>query len=248
MAGEIYFPGDMSPAYAEALRMLDTLPDAKKYAIRPGAKVGMTSNLDDLIARLDQIQLDKTSLNKLKDYSNTAVGESPWAQLMLEKEGVERGARNDEAGRASNAATASAFSALATRGGLSKGARERIATKGASDLMKGRMAVARQGQLDRFNILGEDEKQKLDIMKALPGMDIAALSPELQKTNAWASMADSESGRRMNLDLANRSYMTDIDKYNKGTALDLAKTKYQQQMAAWAADRTATAQENSGKK
>lgn len=225
-----------------------------EYTLRAQPNVKFKSNLSDLNSRLAGINLNTQGLEAIR---NRALGTGPsaWAQLMLEKQGIEQGTRLDELMKQSNAAQAAARSALASHGGLSSGARERLATKGMRDELMGRQAAGRAGQTERLGILTQDEQDRLNLLKGLPSMEVQALEPQFQKTNIWATLANSEAGRQQDLSLANRAYSTDVEKnnidrlfadtqgYNK-----FQQDKWAKQMEAWGADMQAKAQEQAGKK
>ena len=112
--------------------------------------------------------LDPTSLEGFQELKKRVMtqGPSAYAQMMLEKQKLEEGQQKDMAARQAQSAAAQARSQLAMKGGMSSGARERLAMGGARDLMMQRQNVASQGQLSRAGLLAEDEAQR---MKLLPG-------------------------------------------------------------------------------
>jgi hypothetical protein len=203
------------------------------------------SNLAKLEQMLAGINLDTRGLEALRTEGLRAPGtESAWATLAKQAQGLEEQKQMDTAARTGASQTASAFSNLARRGGVSAGARERIASGGALAQLRGRQEIAGEGSKARATIGLQDEGNRLDILKQLPGMEIAALQPAMAKTNAWTDLADRESGRKFD---ANRFNVTNlIGERDKKADYEMAK--YGETMKAWAADRTATAQENSGKK
>ena len=175
-------------------------------------------------------------LDKLGDYA-TSTGNSPCADLMLQKQGVEQGQKLDAFNRNANASRASAWSGMATHGGIRSGAKERLATKSARDMMTGRNDIFRQGELDRLGIQTTDQGNKLDVLKALPGAELNVSNAEFNAANT------------------NRNYATDIMKTNLDTRLkdlgnrnQFAQDKWKTNMSTWAAERQAQATENAGKK
>jgi hypothetical protein len=227
------------PGY-EGFRNADgSLKDA--YTLKGGPDVGFTSNLDSLNTRLGGINLNTQALQALRGEGLRSAGTpSAWGQMALSK-------AMSDAGAQGNAALASGMSALASRGGVSRGARERMASRGTRDTM---MAKQKAG----MDIGMQDEANRLGILSALPGQEVQSLQPELQKASMWSSMADTEAARKQGLDLANRDYSTSVNKANLASlmgdvqgkqAFDMSK--YQETMKAWGADRTASAQENAGK-
>lgn len=227
------------PAY-EGLRNADgTLKDA--FQLKGGPDVGFTSNLDQLNQKLSGINLNTDALQALRGEGLRQAGTpSAWGQMALNQ-------AMSSAGAQGNTALASGMSALASRGGINKGARERMATKTGRDTM---MAKQNAG----MTVGMQDETNRLGILSALPGQEVQALQPELQKTSMWGSMADTEAARKQGLDLANRDYSTGVQKSNLSSLMgdvqnkqNFDMSKYQEIMKAWAADRTANAQENAGK-
>ncbi len=216
--------------------------------------IGFDSNISQLDNRLGGINLDKTALNELQKRA-LDPNQSAWAQMMLGKEDLAKSGLVDTNARQGKAGLSSAFSALASRGGLSAGARERIAKKNSLDVLLGRQGIEAGSAANKLNIGIEDERNKTDILKALPGMQVQALEPELRKTGLWANLAENEAGRKQNLNLANREYATGVDKANLSTKLgdwqskrDFDMQKYSEMMKAYSADRAGRAQEQSGKK
>lgn len=240
------------PTYSSIRDENGNLLDQFKLKAQPN--VGFNSNIEQLMQQLSGINLDKTALNKLQDTA-LSTDNSPWANLMLQKNDVDTASAMDKAGLAGNAATGSAFSDLARRGGISAGARERLATKGERNTMMAKQGVGRDAETNRLGILTNDANQKMDILKQLPGMQVQSLQPELAKTGMWGQMADSEAARKQGLDVANRDYATGVDKTNLASSIgdvknkqDFDMTQYQELMKAWAANKQADATANSGKK
>lgn len=166
-----------------------------------------------------------------------AQGPSEYANILTQKQALEEQNALGKAGRSAASASSSAFSDIARRGGLSSGARERLASQSAMNALLGQQDVLRQGMGDRLNITASDEQQKLGILQSLPGMELGL------------------GQARANTDIANRAYQTDVEKLNKLGALqevgrqDAAKLReYEEKMKAYGAEKTADAQANAGKK
>lgn len=201
------------------------------------------SNIDELMKQLNGINLNTEGLEALRSRA-TGQGPSDWAKLMLQGQDVQYGADKDALQKKLGSGQASAFSQLAARGGASRGSRERLATKGMQGGLMANQDLSRQKELNRLSTLTTDEGQKLDLLKALPGAEVASLQPALQKTNMWATLANSEANRKVDVDKQNINSLlsnnTNQNSYNMN--------KYQSLMQGMAADRQATATENSGKK
>lgn len=152
-------------------------------------------------------RLDETGLSALRTRA-TGTGPSPWMNMMLQKQGVEQAEAMDTAARTAAGQTASARNMLARSGGLSGGAAERLAAKGAESELMARQGVFRQGMLDRANIGVEDERQRLDLLKSLPGQELAAAqyktAMDTYNTDALNQGQQFNIGNRMQ-DLSNRN-------------------------------------------
>jgi hypothetical protein len=185
---------------------------------------------------LDAIQLDKRGLEAFRNDA-LRTGPSKWAGLakkniMLQERQARDLGRRESAGQA-----AQARSMLAMRGGLTSGARERVAKSAAKDYMNMSQQIGATGQTNLSQIDMNDEQNRINMLSQLPGMEVQALQPELQKTQLY--------GQAKQYDITNRynQQKDDIKSYN-----DYAQKVYEEQMKGWAADRTASGMENSGKK
>lgn len=192
----------------------------------------------------NKVALDRTSLNELQKEGMAAPGTSAWEQLMTQRQGLGEATARDKAVRGADTAKTSAYSDLATHGGLSTGSRERLTRGSNMDMATAKQDVARQGAMDRLGIGAQGEQNRLGILSALPGQQIAASGYESGEENRLASLG-----------LANRDYSTGVQKTNiqnslmQNAAQEAGKLGvYSDQMKAWAAGKTADAQANSGKK
>ncbi len=110
---------------------------------------------------------------------------SPWAQMLLDRQGVEEQQALEDAQAQSMQGMAGARAQLAMRGGLRSGARERIEQFGQENLLGAQQQVRRSGELGRSDILGREEANKMSLMAELPGMEFnrAQLDAATQETN-----------------------------------------------------------------
>lgn len=90
------------------------------------------------------------------------AGGSAWQDMQLANQKVQQQAGLDQASKGAAAANAQAQSQLAMRGGLSSGARERIATGGAQNANLNKQNLYRQGEMARMGINTEAEKMNRD--------------------------------------------------------------------------------------
>lgn len=166
--------------------------------------VGMTPELQAL---LDKLQMDPRGLNKFREEA-LRKGPSAWAtlarrdQLARESDSRERGTKEVAAH------TAGALDQLAARGGLSSGARERVASSGAHDYLAMSQDLARQGNLNSLQIGMNDEQNRMQQLQALPGMEIQAMQPGIQKATMWGqarqfdqSQAAAEAARKSQFEM-----------------------------------------------
>jgi len=202
---------------------------------RPGYIPGWNPGLQfapELDARLGKINLNTTGLDKFRGEA-TRSGPSFWASLMTNKSLAEEAQAKDRAVSQSRAGVRTAEADLASKGGLSSGARERIARSGARDLLAVGQDVARQGNLNRMQIGVNDEQNRIQQLSMLPGMESSAYNDALKKESMW------DAARKSDIDAAVQENAR-RQQYNNMV--------YQEQMRAWAANRQAQATENSGKK
>lgn len=207
----------------------------------PQFKVGFTSNVDELNNRLSGINLNTDALKKLREIG-LSEGPSKWADLQTQSQKQQEMNAATNAATGNRGATAAGLGNLARSGGLSSGARERLQEQGSRDLAMGQQNIANQGIMARLGIASQDEQNKLGVLSALPGQEVQALQPQFQKASMWAQLADSEAGRRQNLDLANTANTLGVKQNEDAARLK----KYEEDMKAYAADQSAKAQAQSG--
>jgi len=181
---------------------------------------------------LDQYQLDAIDpstlegLQAIRGRAFAKPGESEWAKLMLEQAGRQVMEQKDAAARQGLSGMQQGLMELASRGGLSSGARERMARSGARDLMAARQGVESAGIQNRFNIFGQDEQRRTDMLGKFAQAE-GALAENAQKAsefNIRAALEEKQARERM-----------EMDRYSEG-------------MKAWAAEREAQATERSAPK
>lgn len=202
---------------------------------RPGYQTGWDPSQafsPELAKRLAGINLNTTGLDKFRTEALRS-GPSLWASLANNNEYAQEAAQKDRAITQARSGARTAEADLASKGGLSSGARERIARSGGRDLLAVGQDVARTGNLNRMQIGMNDEQNRITQLGMLPGMENTAYQDAMQKENTWdtARKADIDAATQENV--RRQGYNTNV---------------YNQQMQAWAANRQAQATENSGKK
>lgn len=186
----------------------------------------------EMMARIGGLRMDTRGLEAFRNLALRG-GPSAAARIMERKSFAEEADARERAKREARGTAAEARTELAMRGGLSSGARERIATGGARNLLAMSQDTGRQGNLNRMQIGINDEQQRISQLSMLPGMEQGLFNSLLQKENLWARARESDIARAMQENQNRNSYNQNL---------------YAQQMQAWAAQRQAEATENAGKK
>lgn len=239
------------PDYPGYTPLLDPNGQLKSpYMLKGQGNVGFTSNLSELDKRLNADQLNTQGLEEIRKRA-LSTGPSEWANLMTQQQGLEENKARQNAGEQEASARSEALSGLASKGGLSSGARERLATAGANNYAKSLQDVGLQGQQQRLGIGVQDQANQLQLLQGLPGMELAKTGQDIQKTGMWSGLANDESGRKQALDLSNRDYTTGVDQFNLKNTLgevgrndQLNMDAYKEKMAGYAAAKSSDALAN----
>ena len=221
-------------------------PDKPKFDSQIDPETGLlTGNLlststdlqPEMQTRLDAIQMDNRGLDKFREFA-LGEGDSQFAKLMLEKQKLNQQTAMEDASKNAATQAAQARSRAAMRGGLDAGASERL---GKSAMLSGynqQQQLQRQGLADQLSIRAQDAQARQQALSQLPGMEVQALAPELQKTNMWYNAASGDNANRMN-----------AGQFNIGNAMNernnsrnFGMQQYIQDMGAWAAGKQADAQ------
>lgn len=180
--------------------------------------------------------LDTSALDKLNAIGTAAPGTSDWEKMMLSKQGLDQANARDSAVTGADSAKTAAISDMASHGGVSAGARERLARSGMENLNTAQQGVTRQGALDRIGIGTTAEQNRLGVLQSLPGMQLA------------------KTGQQEALDLTNRDNTNATNRFNITNAIgenqrqDVGKfANWQEQMKSWASGQQANADANAGK-
>lgn len=157
------------------------------------------------------------AVQKLKEQA-FAEGDSPWARLQQQKLALEQSGLMDQAAKQQLQGMAQGQAQLAMSGGLSGGARERMARMGARDLMMARQGISRQGAMGRMGIQEQDIGRKEGLLS--------------QFANAEQRAQEMNIGTRK-------------EDINRQAAFEGGR--YGEQMKAWAAKQAAEAQRQAAK-
>lgn len=168
---------------------------------------------------------DPSGFNAFKDQA-TRVGPSAWANLATQDQGAQAAKTKSADASQANAQTAQAEDDLASRGGLSSGARERATIEGSKNYLSMSQGVEQQKNLNDLQIGMNDQQNKIQELSQLPGM-------EQQQAGMWENAK--------NTDVSNAVSANDkANSYNQNL--------YNTQMQAWGANQQANATANAGKK
>lgn len=175
-------------------------------------------------------ELDPSKMEGYQAYRNQALrtGPSDWAKLMLQQQEQKRMGGMEKAAAQVNSGGANARSMLSMRGGMSAGARERIAKSGARDLLTARQGIGRDSNAAGLQIQTQDEQDRQGFLKGLPGMET-----DIEKYN----IGNKNKTNEFNI-------MRALEEKRAKDAQDL--TVYQEQLKKWGSERQAQATENSG--
>lgn len=213
-------------------------PYAPYFSGTPGS-VPYTPNYDpsmaitpDIQSRLDALKPNTQGLEAFRAGA-LRTGASPWALLSYKKEYANENDARERAKREAMGATAGARTDLAMHGGLSSGARERVARSGMRDLLSMSQDVGRQGDVNRLGIDVQDEQNRISQLSMLPGMENQVFQGDLAKEGMYENAKNTDLSRQIAENQNKNAYNTHL---------------YDTQMSAWAAQKQADATENAGKK
>jgi hypothetical protein len=112
-------------------------------------------------------------------------GPSAWANMALKQQGLEEQGGRDAALQQAMQASGMAQADLARTGGISSGARGRLAAQSARDALLAQQGVSRQGMLSRAGINTEDMARRQGLLGQVAGAEAGA-----QGANVGATMQD----------------------------------------------------------
>jgi hypothetical protein len=122
---------------------------------------------------------DKRGIGKFREEA-LREGPSAWNALAKRAQGAQAAAGRERAGAESAGRAAEARSGLAMRGGLSSGARERLAKESGRDFLSMSQDIGRDEAMSGMQIDMSDEQNRMQRLGMLPGMEVQALAPEFE--------------------------------------------------------------------
>ena len=199
---------DLNAANASVGRHSDGSPMAPEFQSLIDPNTGMLKGG----LSFDQSSID--GMDQFKDFA-TGTGPSQYAQANMNRLGLQTSFMRDRASREANQAGANMRRDLMMRGGMSGGARERIASQVAGGAMQGRQQARQTELLGLSDILTQDAGAKQTALGRY--VDLGARGQEFNIQNALSEI---------------------------GQERDAAWKNYEQEGERWAADKKAQAQRN----
>ena len=165
-----------------------------------------------------QDQLNRTGLEQMRGLA-TGTGPTAWGQARGQQLATDQARSLQDVTAQGQAAQAQARSQLSQRGGLSGGARERLAGAGARQDLMGRQGALMAGQQAREGLATEDQARRDRALGQLPGAELGAaqFGQGTDKFNIQRALGEKQAER------------------------DYGIRKYEADSAAWAAQKQAEA-------
>jgi hypothetical protein len=146
-------------------------------------------------APIGPLNIDQRGIEAFRQRA-LSQGQSPWAAAMLAKEASETQGQQEGLTRRGQSEIARGQDQLAMTGGLTGGAAERLQKAGTNDILGQTQELLRQSGLRRQDVGIEDERQRLQALSQLPGMEIAQVQPEFQRQQFNANLASQNAAAR----------------------------------------------------
>ena len=201
-------------------------PIRNNYISMTDSQGNIASNLS-LAGRIGpNVQANTQAADVLRGKA-TSQGPSAWAQMAEQNQRLQESQALGQQNRMNMANQNRAYNSLAQRGGLSAGQRERLASQGMIQGLRGQQQIMGQGMQNRLNIGMQDEQMKNQLLG--------------QSASADLNLANFNQGQRafntqaQQFDITNA--MRDIGGYNAYNA-----GAFSEAMKEWGAAKTADAQ------
>jgi len=146
--------------------------------------------------QLGQINVDPRALEAVRTEA-FRQGPSPFTQLQQRQLGTQISRQQGAAAQSSASLQAQARGQLASRGGLSGGARQALAQTGLRSTLAEQQRIAGQGITGQQQLAISGEQRRLETLGRLPGAELAQLAPEFQKVQFGAAAQQFDVGQRV---------------------------------------------------
>lgn len=235
------------------------------YTMKGVSDVGFDSQYGDISNLWDGVNLNTEALEALRG-EGLRTESSTWANQQKEKLGLQSMDLLDRNADQMSSANAQAMDSLAMSGGLTSGARTSLAKDMQRGMNQGASSIRRGQMLGDLDIDIQDEGNRLQILQALPGMELQALQPDMTRAQTLGDTLMRENQMNLDRQFRNRANTLDTQRFNAGQKTDARKYNinnaindqlaenaydlgaYNEVMKAWAANKQADAQAGAGKK
>lgn len=211
-------------------------PDVFKYEAPEQRRISQ-GVIDRARTNVGGVNLNKQGLEALRAQALGNSAESPWLKLQLEQLEKQKGFDIDELGAASAGREAQARASLASKGGLSGGAAERLAGSSARQQMMDRQGLNREAMMGRLGLATTAEEQKQDTLRNLPGMETQAAQFDLGKQQYLSDMEFQKEQVDLNAAMAEAARKGDVE-----------MARYYERMKDYAAAKQAQAIQEGGER
>lgn len=139
----------------------------------------------ELQKRLNAIQMDTRGLDKFRGEALRS-GESAWSQMAKRGLAMDAQANAENLLRGAQGRAAEARAGMARRGGIGAGSNERLGRASMREGLLAQQGAYRDRTKGMLDIGMADEKNRIGMLGQLPGMEIAAMQPAMEKANMWS--------------------------------------------------------------
>lgn len=212
------------------------LPTKQKKLIRNDTKLS-SSVLNKADAAMKKTNVDMRGMEALRNQALNSSANSPWLKLQNQRLDMQKQSDIDEANSANMGREAQARASLSSKGGLSGGAAERLASGSSLNSMLDRQRIQRDINQGRLGAETSAEEQRLDTLRTLPGQELALNQQNLGKQQYVSDLRANIANANMDRKLSEMGKLRENNKWN-----------YEQKMAEWAAANQANSIQDAGKK
>lgn len=173
------------------------MPSAPSYnPIYNPSTMNLSSQVQGDLSGIN-LQPLQNSVNQFEQTAN-APGPSPWAALADQQQNALMTDTVNKGNQAVNGQTAGAIDQLGSTGGITSGARERVAEGGNTNAMNMAQGAARTNTENQMGIGVQNAQQKMQMQAQVPGMESMALQPQFQEAGMMANAQNSDIMNMMN--------------------------------------------------
>lgn len=164
---------------------------------------------------------DQSGLNAMKQRA-LGSGDTPWASLAKNQSREEQRFGLDNIAQQGASDRAQAEASLASRGGLSGGAAERLALGSSRDIAMRRQQAMQEGIKQRLGISTQDQAGRDQMLQNLPGAQLGQAQFDSGQQQALSNMLMQNRLNSKNIEMQNRQGSTNLALENQKGSSDLA--------------------------